>query len=839
MHSDQSFNLEELPIGVKVYIAKLIGGHTLASKMYVKPDSSVNILHHLLSTTSDSSKYQSFINISKTLFQKIKDFFKNSENDTDKANFLQVNVTSTLKKASSSDSYPLKLREVSDFKTLDELTATSSKNLISYMYILRNLAEAVNTHKLLLPLNLPDSLVVGFDFPQPLLVYTLKGVLTFQEISINDIQTTVNWLYNRAVESNPEVPIFIGKILRNFSESTLAKKPLSPTRTMQERLYWREDRERIREDVGWIGANTHMYSVLLQRYILPKGMCASIIRSEWNKESMNEKFYLISSKIRIDGETDFNPNKSVMHYIKPSRTATNNLKGSSYHIEDKYDLLQYGRQPFTPFINKDMQSKASKQLEPKKDSTIKLEILQMFIDTLEYAYEYDITISIEESPTKIIQFLNNIWRYEIEEDAKSSEEELDDIDISRSFGPNSSFNLHNQKQSVQELNNRHQFFKRQAKKKYYIVNTTNKCNVYTRKALDSCSGIKESFQIIKDSVYRYIFRPQYLEVTDLVVDFVESRNGKCYLISIKNLNTSPISVQKLRKMKRSKNISIFQKGEGGGAERRKDIVCCGDYCKLIKKADNAIKEKLQLLMKFNIKASQSLLELMVINDNYKSSFNDPTLGLFSRCENGLLKKNFQYKIMRKTILEDRADPKSLPSIIKELPSEILKILSEEEHKDREEIKHYMKQIESKMHKEYKSKGLAWEFEIVPVCAICYKFYNDRQNVQKEKRIKAKRASLSKLYDKRISNKNLEHLRKILGLDTSQPSINPNISIMEADELELDSPLIPPPINLRMSKKHFESSSEADFFKNHYFRERARKLSVKGKERKDINRDRSF
>lgn len=825
INSEVLYTLEELPLGVKVYIAKLVGGNTLASSMYEKSDNSVNLLQHLLSITSDASKHQSLLNISKVLYHKVKDFFQNPENETD-TNFLKVQVMNPVKKISSRVSSPIKAREVSEFKTLDELSATSCKNLASYMYILKNLAEAVNIHKLLLPLTVPDSLVVGFDFPHPVLIYTLKGVLTFQEISINDIDNTVNWLYNRPVDSNSDVPIFVGKIRRNFAESTLPKKLQSPMSTLEERLYWKEDRERIREDVGWIGANTNLYSIFLQRYILPKGMCASIIRSEWNKDNVNEKFYLISSKNRIDGETDFNPNKSVMHYIGPSRTATNNLKGSSFHIEDKYDLLQYGRQPFTPFINKDIQSKVSKQIDLKKSSTIKLEILQMFLNTIEYAYSYDIPTTFEEPPTKIIQFLNNLCRYELEEEGKTSEDEHEEIDITRSFSHNSSFHLHKKSSSMHELNNRHQFFKRQAKKKYYIVDTYNRCNVYTRKALDTYSNLKESFKIIKDTIYRYVFRPQYLELTDLVVDFVESRNGKCYLISIKSPTTIPISVNKLRKMKRSKNISIFQKGEVGGAERRKEIVCCGDYCKLIKKADNAIKEKLQLLMRFNIKASQSLLELMIIHDNYKNSFEDPTLGMFSRCETGLLKKNFQYKIMRKTILEDRTDPKSLPSVIKELPSEILKLLSEEEHKDREEIKHYMKQIESKKHKEYKSKGLAWEFEIVPVCAICYKFYNDRQNVQKQKRVEAKRASYVKLYDKKISRKNLQHLRRLLGLDSSQLSITPTRTIMEMDEIELDST---PKLDHRKPKKQFVSYSEADFFKNRFFRERSKNLSMIGRD----------
>lgn len=828
LNSELSYNSEELPLGVKFYIAKLVGGNTLASRMFEKSDNSVNLLTHLLSITSDASRHQSLITLSKALFKRIKDYFSSPESLHDHHQLLKAPVQHMLQKSSSRDSIPARSSKVSEFKTTDELTKVSAANLANYMYILKNLAESVNTHRLLLPLYMPDALIIGFDFPHPLLVYTLKGMLTFQYVSINEIENTVNWLYSRVEESEGNDPIFIARIRKNIRHSTLPKKRQVPTSSLEDRLYWKQDKARINEDIGWIGANTNFYSIYLARYILPKGMCASIIRSEWNKESMNEKVNLISSKARIDGEPDYNPNKSVMHYVSPSRTATNNLKGSSFYIEDKYDLLQFGRQPFTPFINKDIESKAPKPQNHKKEQTFKLEIIQAFIESLEFASDNDIPNNFEEEASKIILFLSNLLNYEKEEESKSSEEEPEDSKLTKSFSnQNSSFHTHKRASSLLDLNNRQQFYKRQARKKLYIVDTLNKCNIYTRKAVDSYPQLKDSFRIIKEVINRYVFRPKFMEISDITVDFIEARNGKCYIISIKNLVTAALSIKKLRKIKRAKNISIFQKGEGGGAERRKDIVCCGDYCKLIRKADNAIKEKLQLLMKFNIKASQTLLELMVINDSYKHSFEDPTLGLLNRCETGLLKKNFQYKIMRKTILEDRSDPNSLPSIIKELPSEILKLLSEEEHKDRDEIKHYMKQIESKKHKEYKSKGLTWEFEIVPVCALCYKIYNDRQKVQKQKRLEAKREEQGKHLDKRISRKNLQHLRRLLGLDNTLPSITPSKSMIDPDELELDSPTLTPISRRRASKKNLVSFSEADFFKNRFFKDRSRNLSMKG------------
>jgi hypothetical protein len=826
LNSEPSYNSEELPLGVRFYIAKLVGGNALASRMFDKSDNSVNLLQQLLSITSDASRHQSLISLSKSLFQRIRNYFLSPEGMDEHHKLLKAPIQHTLQKSSSRDSIPGRSSKMSEFKTTDELTKVSVANLANYMYILKNLAESVNTHKLLLPLNMPDTLVIGFDLPHPLLIYTLKGNLTFQYVSINEIENTVNWLYSRVEDGDLNDPIFIARIRKNIRNSTLTKKLQIATSSLEDRLYWKQDKAKIHEDIGWIGANTDFYSIYLARYILPKGMCASIIRSEWSADSVNEKVNLISSKARIDGEADYNPNKSVMHYVSPSRTATNNLKGSSFYIEDKYDLVQFGRQPFTPFINKDIQSKVSKSPTHKKENSFKLEIMQAFIESLEFAHKNDIPNNFEEDGTKIIQFLSNLWNYEKEEESKTSEDEAEEAKVNKSFSNQiSSFNTHKRASSLLDLNNRQQFYKRQARKKFYIVDTLNKCNVYTRKAVDSYPQLKDSFRIIKEVISRYVFRPKLMDISDITVDFIEARNGKCYIISIKHLVTVELPSKKARKNKRAKNISIFQKG--GGAERRKDIVCCGDYCKLIRKADSAIKEKLQLLMRFNLKVSHTLLELMVINDSFKHSFEDPTLGLLNRCETGLLKKNFQYKIMRKTILEDRSDPNSLPSIIKELPNEIMSLLSEEEHKDIVEIKNYMKPIDSKKHKDYKSKGLMWEFEIVPVCAICYKIYSDRQKVQKQKRLEAKREEMGKHLSKRISQKNLHHLRRLLGLDNTLPSITPSKSFADPEELELDPPSPSPQSRLRASKKDFVSLSEADFFKNRFFVDKSRNLSMKG------------
>ena len=121
----------------------------------------------------------------------------------------------------------------------------------------------------------------------------------------------------------------------------------------------------------------------------------------------------------------------------------------------------------------------------------------------------------------------------------------------------------------------------------------------------------------------------------------------------------------------------------------------------------------------------------------------------------------------------------------------------------------------------------WEFEIVPVCAICYKIYSDRQKVQKQKRLEAKREEMGKHLSKRISQKNLHHLRRLLGLDNTLPSITPSKSFADPEELELDPPSPSPQSRLRASKKDFVSLSEADFFKNRFFVDKSRNLSMKG------------
>ena len=247
LNSELSYNPEELPLGIKFYIAKLVGGNTLASRMFERSDNSVNLLQQLLSITSDASKHQSLITLSKALFRRMKDYFSSPEGINDHHKLHKTPVQNTLQKSSSPDSIPGRSSKMSMLKTTDELTKVSAANLANYMYILQNLAESVNKHTLLLPLTMPDALIIGFDLPHPLLIYTLKGFLTFQYISINEIENTVNWLHSRVEESDGNHPIFIARMRKNNRNFTLPKKLQVSTSSLEDRLYWKQDKARILE----------------------------------------------------------------------------------------------------------------------------------------------------------------------------------------------------------------------------------------------------------------------------------------------------------------------------------------------------------------------------------------------------------------------------------------------------------------------------------------------------------------------------------------------------------------------------------------------------------------
>jgi hypothetical protein len=173
-----------------------------------------------------------------------------------------------------------------------------------------------------------------------------------------------------------------------------------------------------------------------------------------------------------------------------------------------------------------------------------------------------------------------------------------------------------------------------------------------------------------------------------------------------------------------KHISLFSATEGSSVMKgRRQQLCCGDYCNLLKPNDVKTSEKIELLIKSMPEFSEVLFKLLKIQnflnlDSAQSLFNGG-----NRAGTPLTLK-IQFKTIRRIILEDRNDQSSLRSVIAALPEEILKEL------DISPIK--VDQNQNPLHRI--NKKLSWEYELVPVCNMCYKIYNltDSQNKYQKK-----------------------------------------------------------------------------------------------------------
>ena len=212
--------------------------------------------------------------------------------------------------------------------------------------------------------------------------------------------------------------------------------------------------------------------------------------------------------------------------------------------------------------------------------------------------------------------------------------------------------------------------------------------------------------------------PNNLKIEKIVIDFLEDMKGKMYIHKVQRVTFQEKTVGHMPIVKQFRHISLYSATEGSSfIKGKRQQVCCGDYCHILKKHDMQTREKIELLMKARPEYSKSFYKLLKIQDFLNQ---DSAQSLFN---NGNrigtpLTQNMQYKTVRRIILEDRNDPESLKNIISTLPNEVLQEIS-------------ITQIKSKdsdqFHLHHLNKKLSWEYELVPVCIICYKIYGLRDS----------------------------------------------------------------------------------------------------------------
>jgi hypothetical protein len=238
------------------------------------------------------------------------------------------------------------------------------------------------------------------------------------------------------------------------------------------------------------------------------------------------------------------------------------------------------------------------------------------------------------------------------------------------------------------------------------------------------------YQEILNSIRSYI--PSNKKIIEAVMDFIET-NQSIYLIKILRIRFTSKKIVSLPVISSLKHISLFSATEGSGfskGKKNRQLLCCGDYCSLLKKNDFETREKIEFLMKHHLEYAGTLFELMKLQDILNI---DTIKHLLDRTKRPVtpITTKMQYKILRKVILEDRSDKYSLRSLILNLPSELIRDLNIilQDNTNVTALNIYIEKYSSS--NIALNKKLNWEFELVPVCDKCYKIYSKRVKSSKE------------------------------------------------------------------------------------------------------------
>jgi hypothetical protein len=217
-------------------------------------------------------------------------------------------------------------------------------------------------------------------------------------------------------------------------------------------------------------------------------------------------------------------------------------------------------------------------------------------------------------------------------------------------------------------------------------------------------------------------------IKEAVIDYIEGNQG-IFLIKLLHIRFEQKKIVSLPSLCTTKHISLFSATEGVGYSKGKhnrQLLCCGDYCKLLKRNDFETREKIEFLMKHHVEYAGTLFELMKLQDLLNVDIFQHLLRKTRRPVTPITNQ-MQYKILRKIILEDRCDRYSLRNLILNLPNAViheLNIILEDET-NTSALNIYIEKNKSEGIK--LNKKLNWEFELVPVCDKCYKIYSKRAN----------------------------------------------------------------------------------------------------------------
>lgn len=258
----------------------------------------------------------------------------------------------------------------------------------------------------------------------------------------------------------------------------------------------------------------------------------------------------------------------------------------------------------------------------------------------------------------------------------------------------------------------------------HMVKTTELSKIYEVSNLHKQDSYLQIHSEILKSLRHYI--PYSKQVQECVLDFIEAKEST-FFIKLLHIRFEDRKIVSLPSISSTKHISLFSATEGSGYIKGKinrQLLCCGDYCSLLKRNDFETREKIEFLMKHHLEFAGTLFELMKLQDILNI---DTVHHLLDRTKRPVtpITNKMQYKVLRKIILEDRYDKYSLRSLILNLPHDLIRDLNIilQENTSMTELSIPLNS-NSQMNNGI-NKKLHWEFELVPVCDKCYKIYSKR------------------------------------------------------------------------------------------------------------------
>ena len=394
--------------------------------------------------------------------------------------------------------------------SLSHKEETPQKPIDCGIKMLKVLAELCQRHDIYI--TLPETIIVGYGFQSPILLYTNeKGLLKVQQ-DLNNSQLKILLEIFEKYRRDPNYR-YIGPLAIKREPNSAYNKVLMKQSEIV--LEWKE---------------AYKVDLIMQRYILSKGVKTSKIRISLTKEL---KIYKIVNKTRQDFKEDkFSKVQTAPVNVKRSKSPQKNIFNEVAE-ENRTRLVKLGTQDLNNrrSILRVLDS-AKKQENLSLKSPYKSAELSRCFTKLDLTSNISVRKSIfivnDPIPAPSKKIISNLHEY-----------------FQSCLGPVSSKTIEELQRSLLNCKNDDahfllddmmytNFFREKINKIFCIKSyDLSKVEVYDIKAFKGLENALNMIKELKRIINGYIFANYGLKVTKLVCDFIEDINQNVYFLKIK------------------------------------------------------------------------------------------------------------------------------------------------------------------------------------------------------------------------------------------------------------------------------------------------------------------